>query len=427
MDALPASPSAGSPPRVFVAMSGGVDSSVAALLLQRAGYLVTGITFKLFSNEDLGEDDDRPCCSLESVARARRVCDRLGVPHYTMFFVEAFRELVIERFIAEYAAGRTPNPCVLCNRHLKFDLFLAKALALGADYIATGHHARIAAGTGGGATALGGVQAPALQDGGATALGGVQAPALQDGGVTALGGVQAPALQDGMGFRLLAGRDQGKDQSYALCHLNQTTMPRVLLPVGELCKSGVRDLAREASLPPAEQPESQDICFVREGHYGEFLARHGLPEAPGPIITREGRVIGEHRGLHRYTVGQRRGLRLSGLAERHFVAEKRLADNTLVVAVLDDLRQEEVALQDVNWCDGPAGAWPAAWPAGLRAMLRYRARPVVAEVVADDPGDRRVSLRLHEPLVVAPGQYGVLYDAADGHVVAGGTICHAGN
>lgn len=373
-------------------MSGGVDSSVAAWLLQRDGYDVTGITFRLFDRVGPPEEEaDRLCCSLESVYRARRVCDRLGVPHYTLDLRSAFAEHVIGRFVAEYAAGRTPNPCVLCNRHIKFGVFLQKALALGAEYVATGHHARI----GRGRAAVGRRNGPGDEEG-------------ECGG-------ESPA------FWLLPGRDAAKDQSYALCHLNQTTMARVLLPVGELAKDEVRRLAREAKLPTAETPESQDICFVHAETHKDFLARHGVAAEPGPVVTREGRVVGTHRGLHAYTVGQRRGLNLSPDGP-WFVAEKRVADNALVVVCAAELRRRDVILTDVNWCDGAEGDWPEQWATDLRVMLRYRSQPVGCAVVAEEAAARRLRLRLAEPAVVAPGQYGVIYDGRDGHVVAGGTI-----
>jgi len=357
------------PGRVYVAMSGGVDSSVAALLFQRQGLDVTGVTFKLFGGDD--DTDTRPCCSAESACLARAVCQRLGVPHYTLSFVRPFREMVIDRFVAEYAAGRTPNPCVLCNRHVKFGAFLSLISTIEGARIATGHHARI----------------------GATAD----------------------------GLRLWPGVDELKDQSYALCHLNQTTMPRVLLPIGELGKPEVRRLAREADLPTAEAPESQDICFVTQGGYGEFLQRRGVECQPGPIVTRDGTALGSHRGLPLYTVGQRKGL---GLAPDgpYFVAEKRVADNALVVVAAADLRQGEVALVEVNWCDGPADAWPPAWPTGMRIMLRYRSRLVACDPVGECQSGRLLRLRLAEPMVIAPGQYGVLYDGRDGHVIGGGMI-----
>jgi len=359
-------------PKVFVAMSGGVDSSVAALLLQRQGYAVTGVTFKLFADEaEAGLEARTPCCSLDSVQRARGVCDALGVHHYVMNFVADFRESVIAPFVREYAAGRTPNPCVCCNRHLKFGRFLRRALAVGADCIATGHHARV------------------------------------DG--------SSP-------YRLLGGRDREKDQSYALSHLNQTTLPHVLLPVGQYTKAEVRQLAREARLPTAETAESQDICFVMRGHYGDFLREHNLLDAPGPIVDREGHVLGEHRGLHHYTVGQRKSLGFSS-GRRMYVIEKRVADGTLVVGEYGDVCREHVEIEDVNWCDLPEGGWPEELAGRtMLAMLRYRQQPIAAHVERAEAAARCLRLALRRPAVAAPGQLLTMYDPDDGHVLGGGTI-----
>jgi tRNA-uridine 2-sulfurtransferase len=383
-------------------MSGGVDSSVAALLLQRQGYEVVGVTFKLFENDDAESEQYRPCCSLENVERARAVCHKLGVPHYTMSFVEQFRADVIDRFVCEYAAGRTPNPCVLCNRHIKFDGFLRKALAIGADFVATGHHARIIPSRVGGS-----VPDPQPLD---------NAPNAQR---EARVGDQPTYATT---YHLHPGLDPDKDQSYALAHLNQTTMPHVLLPVGDYTKGQVRALAAEAELATAEVEESQDICFVTRGKYGDFLAGRDIVSHPGPIIDAEGNVLGEHRGLEHYTVGQRKNLGVS-VGRRLFVIEKRLADNTLVVGEYEQVCRHLVEVEDVNWCDLPAGQWPEH-PERLQvmAMLRYRQQPIPCSIETHDAAARIVTLKLQTSGIAAPGQLLALYDGTDNHVVMGGTI-----
>ena len=218
------------------------------------------------------------------------------------------------------------------------------------------------------------------------------------------------------------GLDPDKDQSYALAHLNQTTMPHVLLPVGEYTKTQVRALAAEAQLPTAEVAESQDICFVTRGKYGDFLAGRDIVSQPGPIIDAAGTVLGEHRGLEHYTVGQRKNLGVS-VGRRLFVIEKRLADNTLVVGEYEQVCRLLVEVEDVNWCDLPAGEWPEA-PERLpvKAMLRYRQQPIPCAIEAHDAAARTVTLKLQTRGIAAPGQKLALYDDADGHVVMGGTI-----
>lgn len=371
--------------KIFVAMSGGVDSSVAALLLQREGCEVVGITFKLFANETLGLAEDRPCCSLESVKRARAVCTHLGIPHYTLTFTEQFGAEVIDRFVSEYLAGRTPNPCVLCNRYLKFGVFWRQAQAMGAAAIATGHHARIRV---------------------------IGAPESRAEGTAG----------QGSRYQLWPGCDRAKDQSYALAYLNQSLMPQVRLPVGELTKAQVRELAAAARLPTAEVEESQDICFIRQGSYREFLTTRTRQAEPGPIISAEGKTLGEHRGLENYTVGQRKNLHLSA-GRRLYVIEKRLSDNTLVVGDYAQACREWVEVEEVNWCDLPAGGWPEApQTLAVRAMLRYRQRLLPCHLEQHDSQARTVTVRLAEPGIAAPGQLLVLYDAHDNHVVMGGTI-----
>ena len=358
--------------RVLVAMSGGVDSSVAAAVLAEQGYDVVGATMKLFCYGD--DVPDRPCCSLDSIDDARRVCERIGVPHYVLNLEHTFGRDVVENFVAEYARGRTPIPCVRCNTFTKFRDLLRKADALDAEWIATGHYARVAAGAGGRA-------------------------------------------------ELHRGADHAKDQSYFLWGIDRAVVRRLLLPVGTLTKAETRDRARALGLDVvAEKPESQEICFVPDGDYARVLERHLGSDAPalapGPIVTSDGRVIGEHRGFARYTIGQRRGLP-GGYPQPMYVVAIRPAERAVVIGPREELLGRGVTAREVNWLvdDAPAVG------ARLGVQVRHRSPSAPAEIVrlADDA----VELALDEPVAaITPGQSLVLYDGD--RVLGGGVIDETG-
>ena len=337
--------------KVVVGMSGGVDSSVAALLLKRAGHDVVGLFMKNWEDDD----NDEYCSTREDLVDAAAAADVIGIELEAVNFSAEYKERVFAEFLREYAAGRTPNPDVLCNAEIKFKAFLDHAMRLGAEKIATGHYARTD------------------------------------------------------GVRLLRGKDAQKDQSYFLHRLSQAQLSRVLFPVGEMKKSEVRSLALEAGLPNHAKKDSTGICFIGERPFREFLNRY-LPKVPGPIKTADGMLVGEHIGLAFYTIGQRKGIGIGGLSklsgDAWYVAEKRVASNELVVVQGHDhplLMKRSLRAEDTSWTSGRPPA-----QASHTAKTRYRQADAACRLTASDTG---ISVDFDAPQwAVTPGQSVVLYD-----------------
>ena len=351
--------------RVVVAMSGGVDSSVAAALLVEQGLDVIGVTLNVWPKVLPGSAErEDACCSLSAVEDARRVADQLGIAHYTLNFRDIFAGTVIADFVDEYAAGRTPNPCIRCNEHVKFDALLRRALALGADHLATGHYAR------------------------------------------------AEFDRASGRYLLRRGTDRTKDQAYVLYTLTQTQLAHVLFPLGGLTKAATRERASSLGLAVAQKAESQEICFVPDNDYGAFLRAYaGLQPQPGPIVDLKGTVIGQHRGLPYYTVGQRRGLQISG-GKPLYVVSLDLDNNRLVVGGESDLFVDRLVADRTNLIAVPE----LAGPTEVQAKVRYRATEAAA--VAEMVGPATFAVTFAAPQrAPAPGQAVVLYQ---GDVVLGG-------
>ena len=390
-------------------MSGGVDSSLAAALLVEQGYEVTGVMMRLWSEVAAGVESSNKCCSLDAVDDARRVADLLGIPFYLINVEQPFKQRVVDFTVASYLAGETPNPCIQCNRHIRFDYLFNYAMSLGADYLATGHYARVRRGS---------VNSEQY----------AVTSSPED-----LIPLPRPALTDDCSpftahCSLLTGLDPDKDQSYVLHVLTQEHLARVLFPVGEYTKPQVRAMAAERGLPVASRHDSQDLCFLADGDYRRFL-RDWAPEGaiqPGPIVDSAGSVLGQHSGLPFYTVGQRKGLGTlapalrsgasAGVAapEPLFVLRLESAENTLVVGPAAELGRDFLTTHSVNWIAGQ----PPAGPVEVQVKIRYKARPVAAVVTA--LADSRAQAQLAQPLRdITRGQAAVFYQ---GEVCLGGGL-----
>lgn len=354
--------------KVVVGMSGGVDSSVAAMLLKEKGYEVIGITMQIWQEEPVCEiEENGGCCGLSAVEDARKVAEYLEIPHYVLNFKEVFKHCVIDNFTEEYLRGHTPNPCIRCNRYVKWEALLDRASQLGADYLATGHYARV--------------------------------ERLPNGRYAIRNSVTAK-----------------KDQTYALYQLTQQQLQHTLMPIGEYRKEEIRELAEQAGLPVAKKPDSQDICFVPDGDYAAFLEKEVKDKVPGPgaFITKDGRVLGTHKGITHYTIGQRRGLELA-MGERVFVTDIRPNTNEVVIGSNEELFTNRVVCEEPNFMGIEALTEP------LEVLAKIRYNHAGEKGIIRPLEKNRVECIFEKPVRAAtPGQAMVFYDGE--YVLGGGTI-----
>ena len=355
--------------KVVVGMSGGVDSSVAAYLLKEQGYDVIGVTMQIWEDEEQQRTEENGgCCGLSAVDDARRVADRLEIPYYVMNFKQEFQEKVVDYFVEESLAGRTPNPCIACNRYVKWESLLKRSMEIGADYIATGHYARIA------------------------------------------------KLPNGR-FAIRNSVTARKDQTYALYNLTQFQLAHTLMPIGEYEKDQVRRIAQEAGLPVAAKPDSQDICFVPDGDYAAFLKKKAGERMPGEgdFVTRDGTVLGKHKGITHYTIGQRKGLGLS-MGEPVFVSELRPKTNQVVVGEEPQVFKKELLCDHLNFM----GMEDLEEPRRVWAKVRYAHKGQWCRI--ERQGRDLIRAEFEEPVrAITPGQAVVFYEGE--YVLGGGIIC----
>lgn len=352
--------------KIVVAMSGGVDSSVAAALLKEQGYEVIGMMLRLWSQP--GKESENACCTLEAMTLAEQVAHQLDIPFHTVDAAEPFRNTVVEYFIQSYARGETPNPCLMCNRYIRWGVLRDNAFALGADFIASGHYVRLRRKSSG-------------------------------------------------EMQLLRGVDRGKDQAYVLHVLNQVQLRQSLFPVGGYQKSEIRELARKFNLPVASKADSQDLCFLSGGDYRDFLREYAPSTVqPGKIVTRSGRVLGEHQGLANYTIGQRKGLGIA-FKEPLYVLKKDVAHNQLIVGVREELGGREMKVAKINWISGKAPEEPIR----AEVKIRYRARETWATITPDASDPKAAHVTFDDlQRGITPGQAAVFYQ--DEICLGGGTI-----
>ena len=353
--------------KVVVGMSGGVDSSVAAYLLKEQGYDVIGVTMQIWQDEDeFRQAEEGGCCGLSAVDDARRVADTLGIPYYVMNFKADFKKNVIDYFVSEYERAYTPNPCIACNRYVKWESLLQRSLEIGADYIATGHYARILK--------------------------------LPNGRYTIQNSVTA-----------------AKDQTYALYNLTQEQLKRTLMPVGEYSKDEIRKIASDIGLRVAHKPDSQDICFVKDGDYASFLEEYtGQKVAEGNFVTSDGKVIGRHKGITHYTIGQRRGLELP-MGHRVFVTDLRTDTNEVVIGENQDLMHTVLYADHINFMS------VADLEDEKRVIAKIRYNHKGAPAVIRRIGEDEIECVFDDPQrAMTPGQAVVFYDGEN--VLGGGTI-----